>query len=1043
VLQKKAEYGPKSASERVHEFRKQIWFDMLPPERQRKILHRREARKKSRQNALERQKMVKIASIHRWSGSELQPWICDAISATVKKYYHLKKSGVRLSLDQKHAWMRTVHPIEHALRPITAAINAEILKQQEAQASAATPINSRKSVVVKLTVDETPGGSSPSSRPQTGENLSRPGTGEEDISRPGTGNKENAQDDKNSKDKTDQHASKKSSKSGKKEQQKEAEPGEEETLSHSEADKKYVVAINYFSKNISAIFISFIDNPQEKPCNQCGIIFHSKVMRSMQDALDMLENNAIAKLLPPDQYQDKLLTTASKQLIKWDLLADLAYRFAHSINFRETTWRQDVVMCICYCVVVKFYSEKYFRDKGNHVAASRIQGLVRGVLVRKKVRAIWAEAEEESERQMTQRLSRSTTLEPGLHRGLSRAFSRKASMLNEEAENKQRVPDSVDWALTQVLTSPTLSSVTLTVQIKKGSKHFPPLKRRQKSIRCLARITKQPQQLPDIGNSVDTALSELEIKQGEIEVLLDDLQRLNLKNTESYWVLGQDKTYSELFAVCKWDDETDGENESNNSMAKCTVAIQGLLPYRRYRVCVLTNALFCPTPPNGPNKAPILSQNSLETVRICNVIITTAATFPLTPKMNPEDILHYDAKQLPHLLRSESDHTVHAGMLVSDEMSAPITVVDKIQALNVLKKKNHGVLSKSVLSSFSKSMNVSQLSDKTHSVDSTMNSIVAIPTTHPLHRILACRITWTVPYSNGSAITSYEVQKRLLLPGNSSDMADRWVTIATTPTPSYSDFIEQKFDVPNPVVMYRVRACNEIGWGQYSAPLNVDVTPTASCTGNDGQGNVLSAPIHSASTDTRGSTLLKAMNTKSLGVNSVNALKQFDDLMCVHPTVEYCSNTDLQAAGLAYSPISKRKSITEDSHVPDSNMEGKHVPLADMKHYHEDSVLGGDVLEGVTTGLQKWLSRLANVCPLDQPSQPLMDRITENVNKEKDENLLSVVDKVLAVPKHPVVKAEHSSANRKKVDTSGSRNISKSKIITTTTNVAAHAHTHI
>jgi hypothetical protein len=300
-----------------------------------------------------------------------------------------------------------------------------------------------------------------------------------------------------------------------------------------------------------------------------------------------------------------------------------------------------------------------------------------------------------------------------------------------------------------------------------------------------------------------------------------------------------------------------------------------------------------------------------------------------------------------------------------------------------------------------------------------------------------------VPYSNGSAITSYEVQKRLLLSGNSSDMADRWVTIATTPTSSYSDFIEQKFDVPNPVVMYRVRACNEIGWGQYSAPLKVDVTPTASCTGSDGQGNVLSAPIHSTSTDTRGSTLLKAMNTKSLGVNSVNALKQFDDLMCVHPTVEYCSNTDLQAAGLAYSPISKRKSITEDAHVPDSNMEGNYVPLAGMKHYHEDSVLGGDVLEGVTTGLQKWLSRLANVCPLDQPSQPLMDRISENVNKEKDENLLSVVDKVLAVPKHTDVKAEHSSANRKKVDTSGSRNISKSKIITTTTNVATHAHAHI
>ena len=45
----------------------------------------------------------------------MQLWIKHAILSVIKKNYNHKKSGVRLTLDDKHEWDRVVKPIEHAI----------------------------------------------------------------------------------------------------------------------------------------------------------------------------------------------------------------------------------------------------------------------------------------------------------------------------------------------------------------------------------------------------------------------------------------------------------------------------------------------------------------------------------------------------------------------------------------------------------------------------------------------------------------------------------------------------------------------------------------------------------------------------------------------------------------------------------------------------------------------------------------------------------------------------------------------------------------
>lgn len=49
------------------------------------------------------------------SMSRMQAWIKNALLSIIKKNYYHKKSGVRLSLDEKHEWDRVVKPIEQAI----------------------------------------------------------------------------------------------------------------------------------------------------------------------------------------------------------------------------------------------------------------------------------------------------------------------------------------------------------------------------------------------------------------------------------------------------------------------------------------------------------------------------------------------------------------------------------------------------------------------------------------------------------------------------------------------------------------------------------------------------------------------------------------------------------------------------------------------------------------------------------------------------------------------------------------------------------------
>jgi hypothetical protein len=47
--------------------------------------------------------------------AKMQVWVRNSLLTTIKKNYYHKKTGARLTLDEKHEWDRVVKPIEHAI----------------------------------------------------------------------------------------------------------------------------------------------------------------------------------------------------------------------------------------------------------------------------------------------------------------------------------------------------------------------------------------------------------------------------------------------------------------------------------------------------------------------------------------------------------------------------------------------------------------------------------------------------------------------------------------------------------------------------------------------------------------------------------------------------------------------------------------------------------------------------------------------------------------------------------------------------------------
>ena len=63
-------------------------------------------------------------------------WLKDCLLSCLKRNYYLKKSGVRLTLEQKHEWDRTMKPIERSMGRIllTHPYLPPIVKVEGAQA---------------------------------------------------------------------------------------------------------------------------------------------------------------------------------------------------------------------------------------------------------------------------------------------------------------------------------------------------------------------------------------------------------------------------------------------------------------------------------------------------------------------------------------------------------------------------------------------------------------------------------------------------------------------------------------------------------------------------------------------------------------------------------------------------------------------------------------------------------------------------------------------------------------------------------------------
>lgn len=1010
-LENKALIGRDISRARVMAHKKQIWFDMLPEEMQRKIIHKRKARKLSRKHSVERMRLIHYAGFHRWRRSELRRWIVEGITAVVKKFYYLKKSGVRMSLDDKHNYARTAGVVEYCSRQLNNVIESAKLSGSTESLSADAGKKDKKdkravAAVMKANVTDeeeqvsrpgTAGSDSYESRPSSQGN-SRPGTSSTDNGRPLPSSF--ASQPKSAVDVPTADIGKKSL-----------------PVSHVEEERRYLEGLSFFSKSYATLILSYLEGTP-------GLFLYHKINMALMETNDILENSAIARLLPAEQFREKMLLTATKIMCKWEIFAGCATQLSNIINLKETTWKSDTIVCVCYGMILKFTEEEDLRHKGSALAASRISALARGVSVRSKIRKIWEEAdgevkkmEEHNAKMEQERAAKVSWLSKKLGRSTSNAGDRDEGGAEGRQDAEER--ETTSWASVQVSRTTNIGcDLLVSLKIPQDTRKFPSAKTIARNVKCLGRILKQPERIPEGDTSLRalTPNSEQDVcaYRGEVEVLLEDVQRLMARNEGGAWVRGMDGKGSECLATCHWETPT-----SQASECVCKIMVHGLIPYRCYRVRVLANAVFKPSTDDSSHVDSKQSKVKpldvgMNTVRIGGAVVTTLPTVPLAPHMAHADLLHYDSKELPSVMTKATPPDslgTNLKLQFSEEIEKPMSIVDKLQAYNASKggKQNHKNAATTTVDSPACSLlskDLLHIHDKLACVDTAV-----------LHRIVACRLTWTIPYANGSPVTSYELQKRYVLYGlffcliicrvvmlaaaepkqeeaasgvmvgetysspskSVVQRANRWEIVNIVATPSCTDFLEISFSAPNPPVEYRVRACNGVGWGPFGGALPVQAEPSkvvpclpspltraadssvklphqVSVTRSGGSpirgGVVLAIPTGMTGLGKREDTAPPeaALRKDSLTRGGHQARFAFDE----------------QGLDVLDSMMSRRLDVNHVSNLDSSSMSPDgHIPLKSVRHYHDESTLGGDSLTSVNHNIQKWLTRLADASPME------------------------------------------------------------------------------
>jgi hypothetical protein len=308
---------------------------------------------------------------------------------------------------------------------------------------------------------------------------------------------------------------------------------------------------------------------------------------------------------------------------------------------------------VSFSIVTRYDTEERIRTKGEAVAASRIQGVGRGYIARKKIKEIWRLADEQFAREEERRLEREKE-EEEMNKILSKArgqLKRKGEEEEGEAKKEKLFKDEdAAWVgmATHALNSSQLE-VFLTFQkdcvLPKDENRrslqvdcfsllplffasllslFVCLPLLPLQIKPIARILRQPGVIPDpycstpapplVSSSAASPPSGWmsdDPNEGLIEVIIDDLKRIiKIRQDWTQKLQAQDSSKAMAMVECtlKWEDISQRNKRLSSSLAvedeaAAFLQLSNLIPHRRYRLKIMVNSRYRPPPGATPTVA--------------------------------------------------------------------------------------------------------------------------------------------------------------------------------------------------------------------------------------------------------------------------------------------------------------------------------------------------------------------------------------------------------------------------------------------------------
>ena len=116
-------------------------------------------------------------------------------------------------------------------------------------------------------------------------------------------------------------------------------------MSPHEKEIRYLHCLEYACNTLSmllarqaSVTVSLFDNPE----NKCSTTIAKRARNAVDKATETLEKSSVASNLPPEQFKEKVLVSASKKLSEWDVINLASGEFGQLLSIQDRSWYSQV-----------------------------------------------------------------------------------------------------------------------------------------------------------------------------------------------------------------------------------------------------------------------------------------------------------------------------------------------------------------------------------------------------------------------------------------------------------------------------------------------------------------------------------------------------------------------------------------------------------------------------------------------------------------------------------------------------------------------------